>query len=67
MVTDFLQPAELIDATNATYLVSDSRPSPMGGDLSAYLNYSDAVSERDDLGGSLQSFETMLEEYNRKQ
>jgi copper chaperone NosL len=67
LVTDFLQPAELIDATEATFLVSPGRPSPMGGNLSAYLNHEDAISAKEDLGGSLQNFEATLEEYSQTQ
>jgi copper chaperone NosL len=36
MVTDFKSPTQLIDATSATYLISELRPSPMGANLSAY-------------------------------
>lgn len=36
LVTDYLNPPELIDATSSIYLISKKRPSPMGGNLSAY-------------------------------
>ena len=35
LVTDFKQPTQFIDATTATFLVSELRPSPMGANLSA--------------------------------
>ena len=42
LVADFHQPGELIDAKNALYLVSEQLQSPMGANLSAFLN-TDAV------------------------
>ena len=36
LVTDFTNPAQLIDAKSSTFLVSKLRPSPMGANLSAY-------------------------------
>ncbi|HLV38226.1 nitrous oxide reductase accessory protein NosL [Xanthomarina sp.] len=38
LVADFNKPGELIDATKATYLVSEQLQSPMGANLSAFLN-----------------------------
>ncbi|AFL79669.1 putative lipoprotein involved in nitrous oxide reduction [Aequorivita sublithincola DSM 14238] len=38
LVADFLQPGELIDATKASYLVSEQVQSPMGANLSAFVN-----------------------------
>lgn len=38
LVADFHQPGELIDAKTATYLVSEKIQSPMGENLSAFLN-----------------------------
>ncbi len=38
LVTDFQQPGELIDATNASFLVSKQLQSPMGANLSAFKN-----------------------------
>lgn len=38
LVADFQQPGELIDARKATYLVSEQLQSPMGANLSAFLN-----------------------------
>ena len=40
MVTDFNSPSTLINAKESTYLVSTSRPSPMGGNLSGYYESS---------------------------
>jgi copper chaperone NosL len=38
LVADFHQPGELIDATKASYLVSEKLQSPMGANLSAFQN-----------------------------
>ncbi len=37
LVTDYLNPPTLIDATSSAFLISKNRPSPMGGNLSAYF------------------------------
>lgn len=36
LVTDFHHPGQLINAENATFIISKERPSPMGAFLSAY-------------------------------
>ena len=36
LVNDFDRPGELVDAKNATYLISENIPSPMGAFLSAF-------------------------------
>ncbi|WP_047414442.1 nitrous oxide reductase accessory protein NosL [Cellulophaga sp. Hel_I_12] len=38
LVSDYENPGELIDATNATYLISQNLPSPMGAYLSSFEN-----------------------------
>ncbi len=38
LVTDLNQPGELIDATKASFLISENLQSPMGANLSAFLN-----------------------------
>lgn len=38
LVADFNQPGQLMDATMASYLVSDQIASPMGANLSAFEN-----------------------------
>ncbi|MGC1631744.1 MAG: nitrous oxide reductase accessory protein NosL [Gelidibacter sp.] len=38
LVADLNQPGELIDATRASYLISENLQSPMGANLSAFLN-----------------------------
>ncbi|MEP2025685.1 MAG: nitrous oxide reductase accessory protein NosL [Reichenbachiella sp.] len=48
LVTDYLNPKQLIDAQNAYYLISNSIPSPMGANLSAFAK----KTNRDELSNS---------------
>lgn len=43
LVTNYSNPEELIDATQATYLISDSVQSPMGANLSGFQLKEDAI------------------------
>jgi copper chaperone NosL len=52
-VIDFYHPSKLIDATSATYLISPNLPSPMGANLSAFLNKSAAESRKNSSSGDL--------------
>lgn len=45
LVTDFHQPGQLINAENATFVISSDRPSPMGAFLSAYETASQIENE----------------------
>lgn len=42
LVNDYNKPGELVDATKATYLISENIPSPMGAFLSAFENKEEA-------------------------
>lgn len=42
LVTDYLNPATLIDAKTATYLISSTIKSPMGANLSAFASKEEA-------------------------
>ncbi len=42
LVTDYSNPKQLIDATKATYLISKEIKSPMGANLSAFVNKKEA-------------------------
>jgi copper chaperone NosL len=63
LVTDYARPNILIDATMATFLISDKQSSPMGGNLSAYEQKSQAKLVHDEKGGKLVSFLELLDEY----
>ncbi len=56
---NYTQPEELIDATSATFLISENIPSPMGAFLSAFKNKEDAEKAQADKGGELYTWETL--------
>ena len=57
LVNDFNQPGELVDATKATYLISENIPSPMGEYLSAFANEEAAVKTMNKEGGNIFTWE----------
>tara|TARA_R110002020_G_scaffold135568_2_gene302752 strand:- start:7485 stop:7922 length:438 start_codon:yes stop_codon:yes gene_type:complete len=63
MVNDFDQPGTLVDATKATYLISESIPSPMGAFLSAFSDGEKAQNVRDTNDGELLSWNQLKQQY----
>jgi copper chaperone NosL len=57
-VADHREPHDMMDATIATYVISESIPSPMGGNLSAHQNHEAAISR---LGGQIGDILTWVE------
>lgn len=57
---NYTEPETLIDATKATFLISENIPSPMGAFLSAFKNKEDAETFRAERGGELYTWETLL-------
>mgnify|MGYP002712952490 CR=1 FL=1 len=57
LAADFNQPGQLMDATMATYLVSDQIASPMGANLSAFKDESSAQTAKDKFTGKLFTWE----------
>jgi len=55
-VIDFSQPAVLVDASKSTFLISQNLPSPMGANLSAFLNRNSAENQKSSSGGDLYSW-----------
>lgn len=53
LVNDFSKPGELIDATMATFLISENISSPMGANLSAFYAESAANEVRSTHGGEI--------------
>ncbi|WP_458627894.1 nitrous oxide reductase accessory protein NosL [Winogradskyella sp. PC D3.3] len=60
---NYTEPEALIDATKATFLISEQIPSPMGAFLSAFKNKSDAEKTQADKGGQLYTWETLLAKF----
>lgn len=56
LVTDFRVPFEFIDARNATFLISEAIPSPMGAYLSTYSDLTGAKDVLGDESGEFYSF-----------
>ena len=54
---DFSQPGELVDATSATYLISEQLPSPMGAFLTAFASSEEAQAAQAEFGGDLYDWE----------
>jgi len=57
---NYTEPETLIDATKATFLISDNIPSPMGAFLSAFKSKTDAEKTQADKGGHLYSWDELL-------
>ncbi len=57
---NYTEPEVLIDATQATFLISENIPSPMGAFLSAFKNKEDAISTQEEKDGNLYTWEELL-------
>ncbi|WP_370478940.1 nitrous oxide reductase accessory protein NosL [Tamlana flava] len=60
LTNHYKEPEILIDATNATFLISEKVPSPMGAFLTAFKNKVDAEKTQSEKGGILFSWEELL-------
>ena len=60
---DFSEPETLIDATQATFLISEQIPSPMGANLSAFKDRQVAINTQKEKGGSLYSWAELLNHF----
>lgn len=63
LVNDFDQPGELVDATMATYLISENIPSPMGEYLSAFAQEGAAVKTMEKQDGELFTWTAMKKRF----
>jgi copper chaperone NosL len=66
LVDDYAQPGVLIEATKATYIISDAIPSPMGAFLSAFGNAKDAETTVAEKGGEVFDFQELKSRYEVK-
>ncbi len=60
LTTNYSIPEQLIDATTATYLISENIPSPMGEYLSAFESKENAVETQKTKGGKLYTWPELL-------
>lgn len=65
LVNDFDQPGTLVDATKATYLISENIPSPMGAFLSAFADGQAAQHTLEANGGELLSWAELKRQYEQ--
>lgn len=66
LVTDYENPGALIDATTATYLISENIPSPMGAYLSAFKSKEVAENVKNENQGELYTWESLKEKFKKK-
>ncbi|WP_034045938.1 nitrous oxide reductase accessory protein NosL [Wocania ichthyoenteri] len=57
---NYTEPEVLINATKATFLISENIPSPMGAFLSAFKNKADAEKTLSEKGGDLYTWTELL-------
>ncbi len=65
LVNDFDKPGALVDASKATYLISENIPSPMGAFLSAFAEEEAAQHTLEANGGELLSWTELKKQYNQ--
>lgn len=63
LVNDYDAPGETIDATEATYLISENIPSPMGEYLSAFATLKGAQIAQAENKGTLYTWSELLERF----
>ncbi len=64
LVTDYSRPETLIDATNASFIISKAIPSPMGANLSAVPAKNDAVMLLQNKEGTVYNWNELIEHLN---
>lgn len=65
LVSDYVQPGSLVDGREATYLISEAIPSPMGGNLSAFLEAEEARAIFREKGGELYTWDELRRHLGR--
>lgn len=60
---NYTEPEALIDATQATFLISENIPSPMGAFLSAFEQKDDAEKVQTEKGGTLYNWNELLDHF----
>jgi copper chaperone NosL len=60
---NYTEPEVLVDATKATFLISENIPSPMGAFLSAFKNRTDAEKIQAEKGGKLYTWKELLAKF----
>ena len=63
LTNNYLEPEELIDATRATFLISENIPSPMGAYLSAFKVRQEAIDVQTKKSGTIYTWNELLEHF----
>ena len=61
LVTDYNSPGTLIDGRKSLFLVSENRPSPMGGNLSAYVADDEIKAVESLVGGNIYNWKQLID------
>ena len=64
LVANYNQPGEMIDALNASYLISPNIQSPMGANLSAFNSEEEAIKARNQYDGDIYNWEVLKAKMN---
>jgi len=64
LVTNYLQPRQLIDAKKAFFIRSKNLPSPMGMYITGLSSKSEAESLQKEKGGEMYNFQSLQEEFS---
>lgn len=65
MVNDYLESGVLVDAQTSTFLISPNMPSPMGANLSAFVDWETAQEWQAEKGGELYNWTDLVKELGR--
>lgn len=61
LANNYSEPGSLIDATQATFLISENIPSPMGAFLSAFKNKDKAIKMQTEKSGDIYTWKELLD------
>lgn len=64
LTNDYNNPETLIDATQASYLISEGIPSPMGEFITAFATLEDAENSLKKHGGEIYSWQQLKQKFN---
>lgn len=65
LITDYYTPGKLVNATEATFLISENLPSPMGANLTGFQNKADAEKIQKAQSGTLYSWNELTQLFKK--
>ncbi|VAX26863.1 Nitrous oxide reductase maturation protein, outer-membrane lipoprotein NosL [hydrothermal vent metagenome] len=65
LIDDYSTPGKLIDATTATYLISENLPSPMGANLNGFESKEKTAETQKEKGGTIYSWDELRQLFNK--